>query len=821
MNGGIESICNEWKKMRSRRNYEILPKVGRLIDRPNRHSLGELHKRVELLTLDNDFITPFAKYPIIEQAKDLKISPKSLGRVNHVIVAPYFSSNTKGQCGNIGPFATLAEVRDVSGFSEFDSHESKKTEAFLLEGKSLCLVERIYQEKGQVFVDYRDYLIPDQKQSIKAKSTFMLFKRLVLKLMQKKTEVEPSIKKSCKSAADFETLVYLLMPYLSIDFSEKYSLFYMGTTSKKLEKAISWVNKELEVIKLSEKIEKELSEDLSESQRYYFLNEQLKAIKKELGEYEDTLDEIAEIENKIECKAIPEKHKKVFLREAEKLSMTPPGSPEYLVGFNYLELVNDLPWAKLQEREPRSIRSAKSILNRSHFGQTTVKDRIIEYLALIKHTGETNGQILLLNGPPGVGKTSLAKSIAKALNKPVTRISLGGVKDEAELRGHRRTYIGAMPGKIIQAIRYTNSSEAVIILDEIDKLGAGGVSDLNGALLEVLDPEHNQEFMDHFLSVPYDLSKVTFIATSNDADALMPALLDRMERIDISGYTEDEKVKIASKHLVPGICERYKLKESSFRLVEPTLRHIIRYYTREAGVRQLKASLEKVARKRVTQIVTSAGSFKTGPKIDLGLIERYLGKPKFLDEATFKKLPPGICTGLAYTGAGGDIMYIEVIKSPSSKDKGQLKITGSLGNVMKESVTTALSFVTANAESLSLDAKEIESHNLHIHFPDGATPKDGPSAGVGITCALTSLFRKKSIPSHIAVTGEVTLNGRVLPVGGIKEKVLAAHRYGKTQVFLPEQNLKDVTDIPKATLRGLKLIPVNHMTEVISACNLI
>jgi ATP-dependent Lon protease len=492
-----------------------------------------------------------------------------------------------------------------------------------------------------------------------------------------------------------------------------------------------------------------------------------------------------------------------------------------MVSWTYINWIKDLPWnAEDNKIKSLPLAKAKKIFDKNHFGLDKVKERILEYIAVLQHRGNIPGQILLLNGPPGVGKTSLVKSIAEALNRPYAKVSLGGVHDEAEIRGHRRTYIGSMPGKILHAVKETGSSKAVILLDEIDKVGTSSGRELSSALLEVLDPEQNKNFVDHYLALPFDLSQIIFVATANHLSDISAPLLDRMESLTLPGYTEQEKIMIATGHLMPAICKELKLTKRQFSLSRSFLSIVINNYTREAGVRQLKRELQTIGRKIVKSIVSKSKNKPViRPKIDN--IMSLLGPPHFLDEPKDKVLQPGVSIGLAYTQFGGDILYIESRKMPSSGQKGKLSLTGSLGKVMQESAQTCLWYLVSNADTLGLDRKEIEASDVHLHFPDGATPKDGPSAGLAILCTLVSLFKDKSLPNQIAMTGEITLRGQVLPVGGIKEKLLAAHRYNKRKVIIPYTNFLDLEELPQDALNELEIYPIKKMEEVLYVSGLL
>lgn len=627
------------------------------------------------------------------------------------------------------------------------------------------------------------------------------------------------------STDDFDLMANLIVPFLSLSLEERLELLGTFDRRTRFMKIIKQLSQDVKLFELSSKIQKGVQGDLQENIRRNFLYEQIAAIKKELGDSDDETDEIEELHKSIEKLDLPEATKKVVMKEIDRLEMMTPSAPEYLVSWTFINWIKDLPWSTETGEEKLSLANlsqAKKVIDSSHYGLDKVKERILEYLAVVKHKGHISGQILLLSGPPGVGKTSLARAIAESLGRPFAKIALGGVKDEAEIRGHRKTYIGAMPGKIIQAIKDAGSNQAVVLLDEIDKVGSQspGLGDLSSALLEVLDPEQNKVFTDHYLSVPFDLSKVIFICTANTSYHIPEPLLDRMDVLNIPGYTPHEKLMITKEHIIPAIRKDFKLTARQFNLSDSLIKLVINHYTREAGVRQLKREFETLGRKVVSSLVHKKSI--AGPlKITRSNLIEQLGPPKFLDEPKDRSLMPGVSIGLAYTSVGGDILYIESRKVTSTSGKGRLLLTGSLGKVMQESAQTCLSFILAHADELGLSQKEIEESDIHLHFPDGATPKDGPSAGNAILTALVSLLKDKKVESSFAMTGEITLRGQVLPVGGIKEKLLAAHRYGKRKIIIPWNNWLDLDDLPKEVTKDLSIYPVKDMMDVLKITKLI
>jgi len=567
------------------------------------------------------------------------------------------------------------------------------------------------------------------------------------------------------------------------------------------------LTQEVQVASMQAKIQNMAKAGMEKAQKEFFLREQLKAIRKELGESVDESDEIEEFKKAFKKAGLPKKVLKEAEKQLKRLANMHPDSAEATVVRTYLEWLIDLPWKKAS-KDRLDIKQAEEILNEDHYDLEKVKERILEYLSVRKLNPDMKGPILCFVGPPGVGKTSLGKSIARALNRKFVRISLGGMRDEAEIRGHRRTYIGSMPGRVIQGIKEAGTKNPVFMLDEIDKLGSDFRGDPSSALLEVLDPEQNNNFVDHYLNVPFDLSKVMFICTANILDTIPSALLDRMEVIRIPGYTEQEKLKIAQKYLLPRQIKENGLKPEHIQISEKTLLKVIREYTREAGLRNLERELGAICRKVARKIAEGQkGPFKvTGQNL-----HKYLGVPKYLNEEKEQSLPPGVALGLAWTPVGGEVLSIEVSIFPG-KDK--LLLTGQLGDVMKESAQAALSYARSKAKEFGLPVDFVEKNDIHIHVPAGATPKDGPSAGVTISAALMSALTEQSLPGDVAMTGEITLRGRILPVGGIKEKILAGVSYGLKKILLPKRNLKDLEEIPKDLRKKIKIVPVEQVDEV-------
>jgi ATP-dependent Lon protease len=600
----------------------------------------------------------------------------------------------------------------------------------------------------------------------------------------------------------------LIASNINLSTPEKQEMLETFDTKSRLQKLIAFLNRELQVLELGSKIQSQVKTELDKSQREYYLREQLKAIKRELGETDERTIEIEELRQKIESAKMSRDAQATAEKELDRLSKMPPQAAEYTVSRTYLDWLIALPWSK-STRDVVDVGKAKEILDEDHYDLDKVKERILEYLAVLKLKTNMKGPILCFVGPPGVGKTSLGRSIARALGRKFTRISLGGIRDEAEIRGHRRTYVGALPGRIIQGIRKAGSNNPLFMLDEVDKIGADFRGDPSAALMEVLDPEQNSEFSDHYLEVHFDLSKVMFITTANVLVTVPPALLDRMEVIEIPGYTDHEKVEIAEQYLIPRQLEANGLTTSNIRFEEAAIRLLISEYTREAGLRNLEREIGNIARKVARKVVEGATG-KT--RITKDAVVQFLGPRKYYREVAERTMSPGVATGLAWTEAGGNIIFVE---SSTMKGGKSLTLTGRLGDVMRESAQAALTYVRANADDVKIDAGFYENHDVHVHVPHGGVPKDGPSAGVTIATSLVSLLTGRPVRADVAMTGEITIKGKVLPVGGIKEKILAARRAGICKVILPRQNEKDLIEVPDIVKQGMEFIFVDGLAEVL------
>ena len=611
-----------------------------------------------------------------------------------------------------------------------------------------------------------------------------------------------------KSIQEPGILADMISSTINSSLEEKQRVLEIYDIKKRLKEVTRLLNYQLEILELGSKIQSQVKGDMDKRQREYFLREQLKAIKEELGEKDEAAVEVEDYKAKIEEKNLPEVARKEAERELNRLSRMHPSSAEYTVASTYLDWLTALPWHDSTE-DNMDIAKARKILDQDHFGLDKAKQRIIEYLAVRKLKPESKGPILCFVGPPGTGKTSLGRSIANALGRKFFRISLGGVRDEAEIRGHRRTYIGALPGRIIQGIRRSESNNPVFMLDEIDKVGSDFRGDPSSALLEVLDPEQNFSFSDHYLDVPFDLSKVMFITTANILDTIPPALRDRMEVLKLVGYTLEEKVKIAVRYLIPRQRDAHGLKAGQIKFTKGAIKQIISGYTREAGLRNLEREIANICRGVAAGIAEEKIKSAT---INVENISEYLGPVRLTYEGKARTSIPGVATGLAWTETGGELLFVEATSMRGSKG---LTLTGQLGDVMKESATAALSFIRSNAASIGVPDDYFEKHDIHIHVPAGAIPKDGPSAGVTMLTALASLLTNKTIRKDLAMTGEITLRGQVLPIGGLKEKVLAAHRAGIKTIIIPKLNEKDLYDIPEEIQKKIDFKPVERMQDVL------
>jgi ATP-dependent Lon protease len=681
----------------------------------------------------------------------------------------------------------------------------------LVTGLHRIRLDRMLQEEPYLvgeFVELPDELEETREVEALTRNVQTLFTRIIGLVPYLPEELQIA----AANVEDPSALCNLVASTLRLKTEEKQRLLELTDVEARLREASSILNRELEVFELGSKIQSQVQEEMEKGQREFFLRQQLKAIQDELGEGDAEQAEINELRERFGAMDLPEEVRKAADRELARLEKLPPAAAEYGVIRTYLDWLASLPWDKTTD-DNLDLEQARRVLDQDHFDLDKVKERILEYLAVSKLKNDLSGPILCFVGPPGVGKTSLGQSIARTLGRKFVRLSVGGVRDEAEIRGHRRTYIGAMPGTIIRSIRDAESLNPVLLIDEIDKMGADFRGDPASAMLEVLDPEQNRHFRDHYLDLPFDLSKVLFICTANTLDAIPSPLLDRMDVIQLSGYTEDEKFGIAKRYLVPKQLEAHGLDPDGIAISDRALRLIIREYTREAGVRNLERRLADTFRKAARQIAEGKTRAKK-LRIDERRVRSWLGPRRFEGEVRKRTSDPGVATGLAFTAVGGDVLFFEATAYPG---KGRLTVTGQLGEVMQESAQAALSWVRAHAEQLGLDPNWFREHDIHLHVPAGAVPKDGPSAGITMATAIASLVREEPVSEEVGMTGEITLTGQVLPIGGVREKVLAAQRAGLKRVILPKENEPDLAELPAETKRELDFVLVDSIDEVFEA----
>ncbi len=685
----------------------------------------------------------------------------------------------------------------------------------LPDGTVKVLVEGKHRARLEKLIDKGDYYAAEHSQITEKKATGEESSALMRAVIEqfdgyvKLNRKIPSEQVGTVSAiTDPGHLADAVAAQLSIKLDDKEALLELIDVTERLEKVFSLMEGEIGMLQMERKIRNRVKRQMEKTQREYYLNEQMKAIQRELGDQENERDEISELEEKIANTQMSDEARAKAEGEVKKLRQMSPMSAESTVVRNYLDWMVSLPWGKKKE-VVRDLQVAEDILNADHYGLEKVKERILEHLAVQARADKVRGPILCLVGPPGVGKTSLGKSIAKATGRDFVRVSLGGVRDEAEIRGHRRTYIGSMPGRVIQSMKKAKTGNPLFLLDEIDKLGQDYRGDPSSALLEVLDPEQNVNFNDHYLEVDYDLSDVMFITTANSLNMPQP-LLDRMEIIRLEGYTEDEKVEIAKRHLVPKIVENHSLREGELHVEDSAIRDLIRYYTRESGVRSLERELARLARKAVRDIELKKTTTVTVDEDNLG---KFAGVRKFRYGVADREDQVGVVTGLAWTEVGGDLLTIEAVQMPG---RGRMTVTGSLRDVMKESISAAQSLVRSRSVQMGIRPPTFDNTDIHVHVPDGATPKDGPSAGIAMTTAIASLLTGNPVRKDIAMTGEITLRGKVLPIGGLKEKLLAALRGGIKTVLIPEENEKDLAELPDNVRNGLTIVPVSNIEQVLA-----
>ena len=755
-----------------------------------------------LLPLRNTVLFPGVVIPItVGRDKSIKAIAESYKTDKLVGVLAQKDSNTED------PGVTdLVNVGTVAKIIKLIKMPDGGTTA-ILQGKRRFYLKKITLEepyfKGEVEKLEDEVVNDDQPFDASVAS----IKDLASQIIQLSPNIPTEASMILRNIENPAFLIHFVGSNLNCDLMEKQHLLEMNDLRTRAEMLLKLLQKELQFVELKNKVTTKTKTELDKQQREYFLQQQLKSIKEELGG--DTNDrELQEMKKKGEAKKWPQAAKDLFQKEIEKLERMHPSTPDYSTVYNHVDLMLDLPWDEYT-KDSYDLKKAKKILDFDHYGMDKIKERILEYLAVLKLKGDMKSPILCFVGPPGIGKTSLGKSISNAIGRKYVRFSLGGLHDESEIRGHRKTYIGAMPGRILQSIRKVKSSNPVMILDEIDKVGKDMRGDPSSALLEVLDPEQNNTFYDNYLELEYDLSKVLFVATANDVQSIQPALRDRLEIIDLTGYAVEEKEKIAQKHLLPKQKEQHGLAQYNIKISTPIMTFLIENYTRESGVRELDRQLASIMRS-LAKIVAVKGKVKsTVTQADL---IKFLGKPRYSNDLYKIANMPGVAVGLAWTYVGGDILFIE---TSLSDGKGDMQLTGNLGNVMKESASTALTFLHANAKKSGIDPEVFKKKNIHIHVPEGAVPKDGPSAGITMMTALASAFTSRRVKPFLAMTGEITLRGQVLPVGGIKEKILAAKRAGLKEIVLCFQNEKDVEEINPDFIKGLKFHYVKSMQQVL------
>ncbi len=763
----------------------------------------ELPETLPILSLRNTVLFPGVVIPItagrdksIKLIKDANKGTKVIG-----VVAQKDESVENPTAKEIHETGTVARILRVLKMPDGNV-------TVIIQGKKRFRVAEVLTEDPYMNATIRD--LPEAKPALQNEEFSAIIdsiKELALEIIKESPNIPSEASFAIKNIESNSFLVNFVSSNMNLSVTEKQALLEMNDLRQRALATLKHMNVEFQRLELKNDIQSKVQMDMSQQQREYFLHQQMKTIQEELGGVSND-EEIEEMKAKAKGKLWDEKIAKHFNKEISKLQRMNPQVAEYSIQRNYLELFLDLPWNKFS-KDKFDLKRAKKILDRDHYGLDDVKKRIIEYLAVLKLRNDMKSPILCLYGPPGVGKTSLGKSIAEALGREYVRISLGGLRDEAEIRGHRKTYIGAMPGRIIQSLKKAGTSNPVFVLDEIDKLSNSHQGDPSSAMLEVLDPEQNNEFYDNFLEMGYDLSKVMFIATSNSLGTIQPALLDRMEIINVTGYTIEEKVEIGKRHLLPKQLKEHGLTPDNLKVGKPQLEKIVEGYTRESGVRGLDKQIAKMVRYAAKNIAMEEDyniKVSTEDVIDV------LGSPKLERDKYENNNVAGVVTGLAWTRVGGDILFIESILS---KGKGALTITGNLGKVMKESSTIAMEYIKSNADEFGINPEVFDKYNVHIHVPEGATPKDGPSAGVTMLTSLVSLFTQRKVKKSIAMTGEITLRGKVLPVGGIKEKILAAKRAKIKEILLCEENRRDIEDIKQDYLKGLTFHYVTEMSDVI------
>jgi ATP-dependent Lon protease len=773
---------------------------------------GAVPSRLPVLPLKSTVVFPRIFIPLsVGRKRSLQLLEDLAGVERHIAVATQIDESAE----EVG-FKDIHHVGAMVRVQHLLKLPDGTVQLAVLGLRRIRLVEALQEDP---YLECAVEMMPESTEGILSLEREALMRRAISSFQQLVT-LAPHLPAELSSAAgaidDPLHLAYYIANHIRLTTEQRQEILELGSAKEKLERLLGHMSHELEVLELGRKIQSQAEEQMGKAQREYFLREQLKAIQRELGEMDSEHGELVELRERIEKAGLPAEAKREADREIARLERIPSASPESSVIRTYLEMIVSLPWNVSTGGEV-DVKKARAILDADHYDLDKVKQRIVEHLAvrrLKQERGSTDRgrePILCFVGPPGVGKTSLGQSIARAMGRKFARASLGGVHDEAEIRGHRRTYIGAMPGRVLQAIRRAESNDPVFMLDEVDKIGADWRGDPSSALLEVLDPEQNKDFRDNYLDVPFDLSKVMFITTANTLDTIPPALRDRMEVLNLSGYTEEEKVKIAEMFLIPKQLIAHGLREGEITMSEEAVRLIVRHYTREAGVRNLEREIASVMRRDVADMAVRRRG-RVAVVDDSKRVRAALGKRRYYDDVRERIDRPGVATGLVWTPTGGEIIFVEAALTPG---KGELKLTGQLGDVMKESASAALSYLKSRAASLGIDPLLFDKNDIHVHVPAGAQPKEGPSAGVTVLTAMASLLTGRPVRDDVAMTGEITLRGRVLPIGGVKEKVLGAHRAGLRRVLLPRRNEADLDDIPSDLRKEMQLVLIESIDEVL------
>lgn len=766
-------------------------------------SESDLPKKLPVLPIRNTVLFPGVVLPItVGRTKSIRLVKKAY-RGDRIIgvIAQKNGKNEEPKFKDLYEVGTIAKILKMIVLPDGNT-------TIIIQGQTRFQITEQVQEDPHHIVKYTTVSdMPNGLSKKEQKAITQSLKDTATRIMKLSPEIPKEAQVAVDNIDSFDFLAHFLSSNLNAEVGDKQMLLEMANPKERAEKLLQFMLKDLQMLELKQEIQEKVHTDIDQQQRDYFLRQQIRILQDELGQ-DGPDQEVEALRKKGAAKKWSKEVQEHFDKELDKILRMNPAAAEFPVAMSYVELLVDLPWEEVTE-DNFDLKNARKVLDKDHFGLEKVKERIIEYLAVRKLKQDLKGPILCLYGPPGVGKTSLGKSIADALNRKYVRMSLGGVHDEAEVRGHRKTYIGAMPGKIIQNLNRAKSSNPVFILDEIDKVSSDFRGDPSSALLEVLDPEQNATFKDNYLEVDYDLSKVLFIATANSLDTIQPALRDRMEIIHVSGYTLEEKVEIAKKHLIPKQRKEHGLKASDISFDKSAITKLANDYTRESGVRNLERKIAAVIRS-IAKSVAMEEAYVS--KVDASQVREILG-PEVFDKDNYEdNSVPGVVTGLAWTSSGGDILFIE---SSLSRGKGKLTLSGQLGDVMKESATTALSYLRSHADSLGIDYRIFDHYDLHVHVPAGAIPKDGPSAGITMLTSLASVFTQRKVKKQLAMTGEITLRGKVLPVGGIKEKILAARRAGIKEIIMCDRNRKDLEEIDEKYLKGLKIHFVGYAPEVL------